>query len=239
MNNLDQDNEKILAIFHQKCEELKLWYSLINLSLLKTKTDIILNNTNVIEVMMTIEDYNKFVKVNFDNLIDNLTRNDYYYTSPFFVVNNLNSIIKINLIIKANIKKTEKIYTHKNLLRQKISYYKSIKKTKNFISFWNKLWFKFCNLFYSPLTWYEVSSNIYDNENYQGYFMVDSFQSNINLNWIPSLTMKRVSIDYGNIKTFLPEEWEILLIKRYGIDWKDDPILERPIHFNFILEEFV
>ena len=239
MNNTNENNEKILAIFHNKCEELGLWYSLSNLSLLKTKSDAVKNDNNIVEVMMKIEDYNQFLKVNHDHLIDNLTRNDYYYTSPFFFIKDLSSIIKINLIIRANVKKTEKIYTRKNLLRQKIGYYKSIKKAKNFISFWNKLWFGFFNLFYSYLTWYEISSNIYDNENFQGYFVVDSFQLNVNLNWIPSLTMKRIPVQYGNITTYLPEEWEVLLIKRYGADWKENPILERKMKFNFIFDDFI
>lgn len=239
MNNTNENNEKILTIFHNKCEELGLWYSLSNLSLLKTKSDAIKNDNNIVEIMMKIEDYNQFLKVHYNNLIDNLTRNDYYYTSPFFFTEDLSSIIKINLLIRANVKKTEKFYTRKNLLRQKIGYYKSIKKANNFISFCNKLWFSFCNLFYSYLTWYEISSNIYDNENFQGYFIVDSFQLNVNLNWIPSLTMKRIAIQYGNITTYIPEEWEILLIKRYGADWKEGPVLERKIKFNFIFDDFI
>ncbi len=239
MDNTNKNNEKILTIFHKKCEELGLWYSLSNLSLLKMHTNIKLDDDNVVEVMMKVEDYNQFLKANYDNLIDNLTRNDYYYTSPFFFVKELSSIIKINLIISANIKKTEKIYTWNNLLRQKIGYYKSLKGTKNFIVFLKKLWFNFCNLFYSYLTWCEISSHIYNNENFQGYFLIDSFRPNINLNWIPSLTMNRISIQYGNITTFYLEEWEILLIKRYGIDWKENPILEKKINFNFILDDFI
>ena len=51
--------------------------------------------------------------------------------------------------------------------------------------------------------------------------------------------MNRISIQYGNITTFYLEEWEILLIKRYGIDWKENPILEKKINFNFILDDFI
>ena len=72
MNSANENDEKILAIFHNKCEELGLWYSLSNLSLLKTKSDAVKNDNNIVEVMMKIEDYNQFLKVNHDHLIDNL-----------------------------------------------------------------------------------------------------------------------------------------------------------------------
>ena len=84
-----------------------------------------------------------------------------------------------------------------------------------------------------------LNTKIYDNENFQGYFVVDSFQLNVNLNWIPSLTMKRIPVQYGNITTYLPEEWEVLLIKRYGADWKENPILERKMKFNFIFDDYI
>ena len=51
--------------------------------------------------------------------------------------------------------------------------------------------------------------------------------------------MKRIPVQYGNITTYLPEEWEVLLIKRYGADWKENPILERKMKFNFIFDDFI
>ncbi len=240
MKNESQSNYEILHIFHKKCKELNLWYTLANKSLLQFKTSAIkFNNPKIIEIMMTIEDYSKFLKNNYDNLIDNLTLNNYYYTSPFFFQPNMDSIIKINLLIKANIKETESIYSRINLIKQKIGYYKSIKNIKTIGLFFKKNWYKFLNIFWGYLTWYEISSNIYDNENFHGYFVVDSFKPNINLNWIPSLTMKREKIVYENIPSYIPQEWDLILSKKYGIDWQNNPIVEKSINFDFIFDEFI
>ena len=75
MNNTNENNEKIWAIFHNKCEELGLWYSLSNLSLLKTKSDAVKNDNNIVEVMMKIEDYNQ-----------KLFQKFFYYLLKFFFV---------------------------------------------------------------------------------------------------------------------------------------------------------
>lgn len=175
------NNIEILNNFHEKCTSLKIWYSLSNLSLLSYQTEnkFTSNNPNVIEVMMDIDSYNKFFRENQKNIIDNLSRNDYFYSNPIYFEANCEVIIKINLLIQANIKKTEKFYSIKNLIRQNIGYYRSKGYFSSFKDFLLKLTFNFFDLFYSPLLWHEISSHIYEKNNFQGYFIVDSDRKSV------------------------------------------------------------
>ncbi|MBD5423212.1 MAG: hypothetical protein HDR43_01825 [Mycoplasma sp.] len=239
MNNLEKNNYNILRSFNEKCEKLNIWYSLSNSSLLNYKTNNdFLGNNEIIEIMMPVEDYNKFLHHNYENIIDNLTKNNYFYTNPFYFENDSSIIIKINLLIKSSIKKTEKCYSIKNLIRQKISYFRSKKSISNFFEFIKKSWYEFWNIFYSPLTWHEISSNIYD-EDFNGYFLVDSFSQNINRNWIPSLTKRTEKVEWNGINTYILKEWDIYLCKKYGNDWRTNPILKRDIDFKFIYSDFI
>lgn len=235
------NNIEILNNFHEKCTSLKIWYSLSNLSLLSYQTEnkFTSNNPNVIEVMMDIDSYNKFFRENQKNIIDNLSRNDYFYSNPIYFEANCEVIIKINLLIQANIKKTEKFYSIKNLIRQNIGYYRSKGYFSSFKDFLLKLTFNFFDLFYSPLLWHEISSHIYEKNNFQGYFIVDSFRPNINQNWIPSITGQVIEVEWNNTTTYVLKEWEMYLTKKYSYDWKNNPNLSKEKDFSFIFDNYI
>ena len=227
----------ILQNFENKCNEIKVWYSLSGTSLLEAKSEREYNQ-NVIEVMMLAEHYNRFVSAFSTNIIDSLTSDSYFYSLPFYFEPGNNIVIKINLLVKASIKKAEKTYSLINLIRQRVGYYKSIKSASSFKqSFW-KSFYSVVGLFISPLTWQEISSSMFVEEQ-NGYFLIDSFKPNINKNWIPSLTFKRNDAIWKNQKTKVLKEWELVLIKRYGRDWAKSPELEKnPETFEWISQHF-
>lgn len=220
-----QNNLSILNSFNEKCNKNNIWYSLSGLSLLDYQSKKNYSQKNIIEIFMTVDSYKKLLFFFHDNIIDSITKNNYFFTNPFYFEKELNEVIKINLLIKANIKKTEKYYSIKNLIRQKIGFYKSSnKELKGFLNSIKRTFYSFLNLFWSPLTWQEVCSNIYDDE-YRGYFIIDSFSDNINKNWIPSITMEREQINWNDSYTYIFKEWNVFLNKRYGFDWQKKPII--------------
>lgn len=213
----------ILKSFDQKCRKNKIWYSLSNLTLLSAKTNKTYGSSKIVEVMMDSESYNKFSNLYNKNILDSTTRSDFYFSNPFYFENDFNCLIKINLIIKGNIKKTEKFYSIKNWQRQGIGFFKTIKNKKlNWKHIIQKAYFKFLNLFWSPLLHTEIDSKIYD-EKYNGFFVINSFSKDINKNWIPTLTMKLDEIEWHGINFLIVEENELILSKQYGLDWKTIP----------------
>lgn len=231
-----KDNN-ILDSFDEKCKELDIWYSLGGMDLLSLKSE---NNVekseNVIEIMMLVEHYNKLVNAFPLNIIDTLTMSNYFYLCPFYFDKKSSKIIKINLLARASIKKAENFYSIKNIIRQKIGYYKSIEKPKNNKDLSKKLFYKFLGIMMSPLTWQEVSSSIFI-EKQNGFFVIDDFRPNINQNWIPSITFKRSDVEYLGQKTKILKEWELFLTKKYGKEWKTTPIItNKNMNFDFIYD---
>ena len=223
----------ILDSFHEKCESNGLWYSLSGISLLNSKSKKKYSQNNLIEVMMPLEDYYKFNNLYKNNIYDSLIDNNYFFMCPFYFEEDNEVKIKINILIPADTKKTEKFYTRKNYLRQQIGYYKSLKNFPNFSFKFKRIFYKTLGLFMSPLTWQEISSNIFS-EKYNGYFIVNSFKPNINENWLPSLTIKREEIKWFETKTKILKEWNVFLIKKYGFDWENKPdFVKESIYFNW------
>lgn len=236
-NTTNESKNNILDSFDEKCRELDIWYSLGGMDLLKLKSEnIIEKNENIIEIMMFVEHYNKFVNAFPLNIIDTLTMSNYFYLCPFYFDGKSDKVIKINLLARASVEKTENFYSIKNILRQKIGYYKSVKKIKNRKELFKKVLYKFLGLMLSPLTWQEVSSSIFI-EKQNGFFVIDDFRPNINQNWIPSITFKRSEVEYLGQKTKILKEWELLLTKKYGKEWKTTPIFSnKNIDFDFIYD---
>ncbi len=233
---------KILQEFHKTCEENNIWYSISGQTLLKIKNNDFdqQKNSNFFEVMMDVESYKKLFEIKNKNIIDTHSRSDYFFTNPFYFIEGSNEVIKINIIVEANVRKTERIYSLKNLLRQRVGYYKSLKIIN--ANFENNDWFKknlyrFISLFLSPISWQEICLKIYDKK-FNGYFHIDSLKPNVNKNWIPSLTKQRKKINWNGVDLFIVDEWESLLIKWFGNDWNANPEIDnKGFNFNLTLEE--
>ena len=221
--NTEKSFMSILKSFDQKCRKNKIWYSLSNLTLLSAKTNKTYGCPKIVEVMMDSKSYNKFFKLYNENILDSRTRSEFYFSNPFYFENNFEYLIKINLIIKGSIEKTEKFYSIKNWQRQEIGFFKTAKNKKlNWKHKIQKIYFKFLNLFWSPLLHTEIESKIYD-EKYNGFFIVNSFSKDINKNWIPTLTMELEEITWNEEKLLIIKESDLILNKQYGFDWQTIP----------------
>lgn len=229
INNYHQ----ILLSFSNKCKENSIWYSLGGKSLLSAMTSInYFNQDDYLEVFMSLDSFKKLQALFPKNVVDSNSKNRYYFLTPFFVEPNCPIVIKINILVPAGIKKSEKFYTIKNLIRQQIGFWSSYNEEK----YWfKKLMYKFLSLFFSNLTWYEVYATMYD-EKYNGYFVVDSFAKNINQHWIPSVTFRTKNISFVNIECPIIEESEIYLNKRFGFKWKDEfNANDKSLDFNWVV----
>lgn len=235
-NFIDEDTsvQTLLKSFVDKCKKEKIWYSLSNNSLLNAKSNKHFAGSNVVEIMMTTNSFKKLMKFYLSNIIDPSTKSDFYFTSPFYIEKGINAAIKINILIEANVKKAEKFYSYKNLLRQQIGFYK----TKTSSNQLRKVFFKFMGYFFSPLTWQEISSNIYDDK-YEGFFLVDNFSFNINKNWIHALNKKRETIKWLDIDVDIIKESEVFLIKKYGFEWKTNPKIPKFIVYFDLVKKYI
>lgn len=232
-NKISTNNIEILIFFDNLCQKNKIWYSLSNTTLLESQIGKAIQENEIINVMMTVKSYKKLLKIANDNIVDSSKSSDYFLLNPFFISKEINGIIKINILVKSSIKKAEKNYTIKNLIRQKVGYYKNLKGNINFKNKIKKIFYKVIGLFFSPLTWIEVCSKIYD-ENYEGYFLIESFKPNINQNWLHSLTMETKRIKWNNVETQIIIESDIYLKKNYGLNWKKKNIVEKSIDFSYL-----
>ncbi len=214
----------ILKSFLLKCKEHKIWYSVGGESLLNLKNNELKTDQKYIEIFMLNDDFDRFQNLFPNNILSSHISSDYLFTSPIYFENKEESFIKISLLVRASIKKTEKFYTLKNITRQKISFYESFQNASSFLDKTKKKYYKFLTLFYSPLSYEEIISNVYDKENYQGFFIIDSLKPNINKNWIPALSFKLTKENWNNLELNIMNEWEVFLIKRYGNDWNKNPV---------------
>lgn len=212
------ENIEILKNFHNKCEENKIWYSLCGFSLLDCKLNKNEIMDNTIEIFMTEDSYKIFKNMFNENIFDSSINNSYFYLCPIYFEKNSNIVIKINLLVKAGIKKTEKYYSIRNMWREKIGFYKSIKGKTNFFTI---CWYKFLNIFCSPLIWQEVASKIYDEKN-GGFFLIDSFIPNINENWIQSISFNVEKCKWLDVEVNVFEEYDNYLKKRFSINWEKE-----------------
>ncbi len=228
-------NIEALKYFANICDKYDIWYTVIGNTLLNIKSEKKFTSNNIIEVGMSIDSFRKLINYASSFILDSSVRNDFFYSNPFFVDKEQNHYVKIIIFTESKIEKIQKFYSIKNLLRQKIGLYKTnYKYVKGFNNYFKKTFFSFLNLFWSPLIWQEICSNVYD-EKFNGYFLIDSFKPNINKNWLPSISFDReeVVID-KNVKIYIFKEWETFLSKRYGLDWKTNPILEKETNYIWL-----
>lgn len=233
-NNLQHQN--ILKSFTKKCLDEKIWFALAGKTLLSSLTNEKYHlNDDYLEVFMTFESFELFRQKFPENIIDSTNVFNYQYLNPFYIEPSENILIKINIIVPASIKKSEKFFSLKNKKRQWIGYWVFNKHSKKFFS---KVYYKFLSLFYTPLLWQEVYSNIYK-EKYEGFFVIDNFDLNINTNWIPSITFDMKSINFLEIECPIIKESELYLIKRFGFDWNSDfKLKEKTKSFNWIIKQY-
>lgn len=210
--------KNILFSFVKKCKENNIWFSLSNKTLLSSLTEInYFNQDDYLEVFMLLNDFEKLKTLFPNNIIDPKDKDNFYALNPFFVDEISNVVIKINILVPASIKKTEKFYSFRNKRRQQIGYWASFKSK----SYWyKKIYYSLWRMIDSNLSWFEIYTNIY-NEKYNGYFIVDNFSLNINQNWIPSLTKEVENINFLDIECPILKEYEVFLNRRYGLMWKE------------------
>lgn len=239
MNSNQNDKNLIIKEFDKKCKENNIWYSLVNISLLEAMSNTILTNNNFVEVMMSIESFSKMKKKFEKNILDISINSDFCFFIPIYFDPKFKSIIKISILVPANINKTQKVYSIKNLIRQKISFFNFLKfNNLNFEMKLKKIFYKFLNLFLSPINWIEIYSNIYD-ENYDGYFLIDSFNKNINKKWLHTLTKNLLNVNWISNDVLVIEENDIFLKKNYGLNWNKTPKLYKDYNYELIKNQII
>lgn len=218
MNELKTNSFKeILESFDNKCKQSNIWYSLGNKTLLSVVTgNDYYSNNNFLEVLMTNESFEKLKILYKNNVIDNSLNSLYLNINPIFFELGNNVVIKIFIIAPASIKKTEKTYSILNQVRCYVSYNLSIPEMKKI----KKLWIKNISCFFSPITWQEIYSKVYK-EKQQGYFVIGDFNTNINNNWIPSLTFKMENRNFLDLSVPIIVEHQLYLHKKFGPNWSN------------------
>ena len=223
--------QRTLNSFNEKCKENQLWFSLANKSLLSALTQ---NNyfetDDFIEVFMTEKSFIELQSKYKDFVISPNNNVNFWYTNPFFIEPSSPIVIKIIIIVPADIKKTQKFYNLKNAQRQLIGYHLSNETNKNF---WFKTFYSFLANIWSALVWEEIYANIYT-EKYQGFFTIDDLFLYVNQNWIPNLTFRMKEVDFLSLTCPIIDEAEIFLTKRYGWDWdKKKEFKFKSFNFNW------
>lgn len=230
--NNDSEYTYILNSFLNKCYENQIWFSLAGKTLLSAITNKnYYKSDHYLEVFMTFESFDQLKNKYNENIIDSTNTLDYFYLNPIYVEKDINKLIKINILIPASIKKTEKFYSLKNSKRQKIGYWKYRNYDRGFLK---KFWYnKIMSKFLSPLLWEEIYANIYSDK-FEGYFVVDEFQSNINNHWIPSITFKMQNVNFLSINCPILKESKLYLQKKFGLNWQNFAE-NKPNKFNFLV----
>lgn len=233
---MTQDNKKmhffknILESFDSKCKQNDIWYSLGEKTLLSVITENdYYSHDNFLEVLMTNEGFEKLKFHYKENLLDNSLNSLYLHLNPIYFEIGNKVTIKIFIIVPASIKKTEKIYSLFNQIRCYVSYNVSIPEIKKI----KKIWVKKISLLFQPITWQEIYAKIYK-EKYQGYFVIGNFNSNINANWIPSLTFKMENKNFLNVDVPIIREYELYLHKKFGSNWMNFIDKKRKKNSNWI-----
>ncbi len=223
---------KTLKSFTIICNENKLWYSLANDTLLSAKTNInYFENSDILEVFITNETYVFLSKKFKSNLVDFTNSNNFYLPTPFFYTKDNSQFIKLIIIIPTNITNVKKLY--KNKIKNNYSNLLTFKKGYNIytktIFFILKI-FSFCLV---PLDNKQAFNLLYD-ENFRGFFAINSLNEKPIMNWFPNLSFQVVEIPFLGLKTNIIKECDKFLLIRYGEKWNDGINISR-LHFDYQL----
>lgn len=187
--------KKILMNFQNICHLNKIWYAMDGESLLGIVRHAgFIPWEEKIQVMMTIESFEKLKRLNPQNVVDmsfytknkNLTASFVYDKDDIF---SPQPYIQIRILIPTSVKK---VYKYKSIL------------------FWlkNKLQNKSLNLKNSI-------NNLYHKE-FQGYYLFSIRKKRIEYGWIQSLNFKSETRYLNDIKVPIPVEYKRILKKWYG-----------------------
>ena len=224
--------QKTLESFIQKCKEKQIWFSLINKSLLSAMSQIdYFLEDDYLEVLMTYQSFEKLQSHYKDFVVSPNNNINFWYSNPFFVEPKSQIVIKINIVVPANIKKAQRFYNPKNRLRQKIGYWNSNEQTNRIVT---RKFFNFLGRICSALVWEEVYTKIY-HDRYQGFFIIDDFRLNINQNWLANLTFRMENVEFLGLTCPIIEEAKTFLVKHYGWNWNEKMELKtKTISFGWI-----
>ena len=224
--------QSTLRSFRQKCYDNQIWFSLANKALLSALTrQNYFQSDDHLEVFMTLEGFTTLQSRHYEHIVAPSTNANFWYSSPFYIDPYSPIVIKINIIVPANIKKTERFYSRKNQMRQTIGYWNSNEWSKSWLKRW---YYNLWGFWWAALVWEEAYTSIYS-EKFQGFFIIDNFGLNVNQNWIPNLTFQTRNIEFLQLECPIIQEAETFLIKRYGWKWQDKLFLKgKSLPFNWV-----
>lgn len=234
----DKKNE-ILKKFVDICNELNIWYSMDEKSLLLlfSNKDFI-NNLDCHSVMMTLDGY-ETLKANYsNNVLDNINNSEYRALQCKFVENNSDiysdqPFININLLIPTKIDKLRKVINFKNRYLSSLNNILSYKDT-NILGIKTKLFFnKLLKRHFSPLTFKSLYNEIYD-EHFEGYIVTKNIiNKTLYSKWIPNLSFKTLEKDLNDLPLKIIYEYETYLKNMYGENYPSYIVKESNIrHIN-------
>ncbi|AWX42976.1 Uncharacterised protein [Metamycoplasma cloacale] len=187
---------ELLDIFINFCNENNVWYSADNQLLLYTTTNEKPETQEFeLDVMMTLDSYEKLRTEMHNNILDNC-KHSQYHSNVIKFVSNADDIdenqpfIRINLIIPTNVKNVKKLFKINNKLKNWASNLSSRKPINNLIwrlSFFNQ-------------TYKEIINILLEKEN-EGFLVVNGkIDKNIYKFWIPNLTFNTHIQELNNLK---------------------------------------